>query len=169
MIGFLTGIFARMVLSVVVLFALLFAILSISGCGGTMSTFYKSVGAASTLVATGYRLLDQQDAQTQTAIVAQAKTDPVAAQAALTAYLVKYDLARKALTAASATVQDANNAAPVLELATSGQSTSITTWVLKLATLVADVIASLKPLGVNLTIDGFNVSAALSTIAGVSQ
>lgn len=140
------------------------AFVSMCACGATMSTYYKTVGTASVLVATGYRLLDAKDAETQTAIVTQAKTDPIAAKSALTAYLVKYNLARKSLTAASALVQDANNAAPVIELA-SNQSTQVLDWVTKLGILAADVVQSLQPLGITITIAGVNVTAIATTVA----
>ena len=132
-----------------ILFALVFC-----GCS-SVPALYKSAGTLAIGVSVGTKALQKVDHDTQAAIVVKAKTDAPAAKHDLDEWLPKYNKANTALDAASIAVNEVTKAiAPIEALATSPQKRQVTLWLVTLAKLGLDVVASLGTVGIKLNVPG---------------
>lgn len=121
--------------------------LALAGCAPGADGMRQAVTNTATVVATGYRTLGQVDAQVQARIRVQAKADAKAAQAALDEHLKRYDIAAKALDAASALVETANQSVPLVERGIA-KDKDAAAWIADLIAVGLRVTASLNELGV---------------------
>lgn len=122
-------------------------LLFMSACAPGVDGMRQAITNTAVTVAAGYKTLGQVDAQVQTRIRVQAKGDPRAADAALTEHLKRYDIAAKALDAASAAIQTANEAIPLVERG-KAKDKNAAGWIADLIAVGLRVAAALKDLGV---------------------
>lgn len=120
-----------------------------------MPTMLRATATAAVVTSTGYRGLDAMDAtkEGQCQAYALVARDAAAARLCTADWRPKYVKARIALDAASATVESAMAAVPVVDLATNKERRKQTTeWTTTLGKLVIDLVKTLGEVGVKVPV-----------------
>ncbi len=130
------------------------AALLISGCAAGSDGVRQGIANTAVVVAAGYKALDAYDDVKQAGAIARARLgDMDGARAELSAYLPKRATALKTLDSATATVESANAALPLLDKGLA-KSADVQDWITKLLTAALEVKDALAGAGVTLNITG---------------
>lgn len=89
-------------------------VLALSACAPGIDGLNQALANTASVIAVGYKTLRKVDVAVQDKIREQNKTDPRAAALALTAYLERYEVARKTLDAGAALVEVTLAAEPLI-------------------------------------------------------
>jgi hypothetical protein len=120
--------------------------LAMVACAPGVDGMRQSIANTAVAVAAGYKTLGEVDGQVQARIRIQAKVDPKAADAALAEHLKRYDIAARALDAATDAVGVANASVPLVERGLA-KDKNAAAWIADLIAVGLRVAAALKELG----------------------
>ena len=122
--------------------------LSLVACAPGIDGVTQALANTASTVAVGYKTLHTVDVAVQGKLREQAKTDPHSAALAMTAYLERYDIARKALDGAAAAIEIVVAAEPGIAKGIAGDK--------KPADYIADLVSV-----------GLAVTSALAKLGGL--
>ncbi len=123
------------------------------GCASGSDGVRQGVANAAVVVAAGYKALNTYDEAKQTAAVARARGgDPEGAYAEIEEYVPKRDKALKALDNATAVVESAAAALPLIDAGVA-QSKDVSDWIAKLLAAALQVRDALAGAGITLDLE----------------
>ncbi len=116
------------------------------GCAPGVDGMRQAITNCAVTVAAGYKTLGEVDSRVQSRIRIQANTDAAGARVAFEAHTKRYDIAAKALDAATAAVGTANAAIPLVERGLT-KDKNAAGWIADLIAVGLRVTAALTQLG----------------------
>lgn len=126
-----------------------FALLPLGACGDVMTNYYRSVSTTAVAAVACRDVLSEAHEKKTADVVEKAKTDKVAAQADLDAWLPKYEKIKTTCVSLKVGARLALDAAPVVEAAVSKKKDAMG-WIARLAKLGFDAVATLAQAGLTL-------------------
>lgn len=128
---------------------LFFALLSFTGCGDIMSSYYKSVSTTAVMAVACRDVLSEAHEKKTAAVVEKAKTDKPGAEADLNKWLPVYEKVKTACVGLKVGARLALDAAPTIEAAVA-KKTDAMGWIVRLGKLGFDAVAALTEAGLKL-------------------